>query len=321
MEIYLDIREEKPSQEDLDDFEDKLVKGINELNGKNYGIKPVEMDEGYIKLNLVTRQAEKSISGNVRKNARSLVESDRDSGGKDNSQREKKRSPQDQGDSGRPTKKVIVPNRAEAETAPTRTINYNGKSHELTLVSDIGGYHLIYSPTGPNRLVNQRSNDRILVRIPRNNEAPLPEIGFKYGLQWNREWNIKIPFIYNSHTLAQDGFYIVEKIPYEFNPENQRHFAQVKQVLTNMSVQGYGPDFRPDNVRFNDKNELVLIDFSENPAVQGAKEDDFPALMKEFTEEFAKYGESPESLYKDLRADMSPYFRKQMDNALRSWEK
>jgi hypothetical protein len=73
-EIYLDIRKRKPSQHNLDDFENKLVEGINELNNTNYEIKPEEIDEGYIKLNLRTRQAEESISS-------SLIELDSDSEG------------------------------------------------------------------------------------------------------------------------------------------------------------------------------------------------------------------------------------------------
>src|SRR5262245_39125338 len=58
MEIYLDVREKRPKTGNLEDFEDKLVEGINELNDTNYRIKPKEMDEGYIKLNLETRQVE-----------------------------------------------------------------------------------------------------------------------------------------------------------------------------------------------------------------------------------------------------------------------
>jgi hypothetical protein len=320
-EIYLDTREKTPSQRALKDFENKLAEGINELNDEKYVIKRTEMDDGYIKLNLVTRQAEESISGNVRKTASSQVKSNSDSKGKDTSQSGKKRLLQDRDDSELP-QKIIALDTTKDATVSTRTINYNGKSHALTLVSDIGGYHLIYSPTGPNRLVNQRPNDKILVRVPRNNEAPRPEVGFKYGLQWSNEYGIKIPYIHNRNTLATDGFYIVDKIPNKFDPENSRHFDQVKQVLTNMSVQGYGPDFRPDNVRFNDKDELVLVDFSENPAVQNAKGDDFPSLMKEFTEQFAALGgKYRDQVYEDLRADMSPYFRKQMDNARYSWQK
>jgi hypothetical protein len=194
-------------------------------------------------------------------------------------------------------------------------------SHPLTLVSGIGGYYLIYSPTGPNRLVKDVSNDKILVRIPRNNEAPLPQTGFKYGCAWRNNFNISIPWIYNAGTLATDGFYIVAKIPHKFNPKNKRHFDQVKLVLTNMSAREDGPDFRPDNVRFKENGDLVLIDFSENPAVRITDEGDFPALIKDFTEQFAACGESPKHLYNKLREGMSDDFRKKMDNALHAWEK
>jgi len=318
MEIYLDISN-KPDQRNIDGFEARLEEGIKDLSDENYRIEREKVGKEYIKFNLVTRQAEKSISGNVRKNARSLDEPDSDSKGKYTSQREKKRPREDKSNSGPPTKKIALPNIAEESKDLTRKINYNGKSYDLKLVSDIGGYHQIYSPTGPIRLVNQRSNDKILVRIPRNNEAPLPEVGFKYGLRWRDEFDIKIPFVHNRNTLATDGFYIVDKIPNKFDPLNQRHIDQVKQVLKNMSVMGHGPDFRPDNVRFNDKDELVLIDFSENPDVEGAKEGDFPGLMKQFTNEFAAYGENTKSLYKELSAGMSRDFRAKMDNALPSY--
>jgi hypothetical protein len=219
------------------------------------------------------------------------------------------------------TQTSTQPSRAIGAAVPTRIINYNGVSHPLTLVSGIGGYHLIYSPTGPNQMVKDVSNDKILVRIPRNNEAPLPQNGFKYGCAWRNDFNISIPWIYNANTLAADGFYIVARIPHKFNPRNNRHFDQVRRVLTNMSTQGYGPDFRPDNVRFKDNGDLVLIDFSENPAVRNADEDDFPALMKEFTEQFAACGESPKYLFDELCEGMSDGFRNKMDNALHAWEK
>jgi hypothetical protein len=80
-EIYLDVRKSKPSQRNLDDFENKLVEGINELNNTNYEINPEEVDEGYIKLNLGTRQAEEPISRSGRKSASGLIESDSDSEG------------------------------------------------------------------------------------------------------------------------------------------------------------------------------------------------------------------------------------------------
>ena len=213
------------------------------------------------------------------------------------------------------------PSRAIGARVSTRTVNYNGMSHALTVVSDIGGYHLVYSPTGLSELVNRVPNDKILIRIPRNTEAPLPQDGFKYGCSWRKDFDISIPWIYNARTLASDGFYIVAKIPHTFNPKNKRHFDQVKRVLTNMSAQGYGPDFRPDNIRFEENGDLVLIDFSENPAVRNTDDDDFPALMKEFTEQFAACGESPKYLYNELRAGMSDGFRKKMDNALHAWEK
>jgi hypothetical protein len=219
------------------------------------------------------------------------------------------------------TQTTTQPSRAIGVTVSTRTINYNGMSHPLALDSNIGGYHLIYSPTGRTRLVNDVSNDKILVRIPRNNEAPVPQDGFKYGCTWRNDFNINIPWIYNAHTLATDGFYIVAKIPHKFNPKNKLHFDQVKRVLTNMSAQGCGPDFRPDNVRFKENGDLALIDFSENPAVRNTGEDDFPALMKEFTKQFAACGENPNYLYNQLRSDMSDGFRKKMDNALQPWEK
>jgi hypothetical protein len=88
-----------------------------------------------------------------------------------------------------------------------------------------------------------------------------------------------------------------------------------------MSAQGDGPDFRPDNVRFKENGELVLIDFSENPGVRNTDEDEFPALMKEFTKQFAACGEDPNSLYNQLRAGMSDDFREKMDSALQPWEK
>jgi hypothetical protein len=219
------------------------------------------------------------------------------------------------------TQTTTQPSRAIGATVSTRTINYNGMPHALTLVSNVGGYHLIYSPTGTNRLVSDVSNDKILVRIPRNNEAPVPQDGFKYGCAWRNNFNINIPWVYNARTLATDGFYIVAKIPHKFNPKNKLHFDQVKRVLTNMSAQGYGPDFRPDNVRFKENGELALIDFSENPAVRNADADDFPALMKEFTKQFAACGENPHSLYNQLCEGMSDVFRKKMDNALQPWEK
>jgi hypothetical protein len=88
-----------------------------------------------------------------------------------------------------------------------------------------------------------------------------------------------------------------------------------------MSAREDGPDFRPDNVRFKENGDLVLVDFSENPAVRNADEGDFPALIKDFTEQFAACGESPKHLYNKLREDMPDDFLKKMDNALHAWEK
>lgn len=204
--------------------------------------------------------------------------------------------------------------------AMTITVDYNGHSHTLNLFSKIGGHHLIYSPTGGTQMVNGAWNNDILVRIPCNSEAPAPDIGYGNGLGWEQQFGLKIPWIYNSKTLARDRFYIVEKIPHGFNPGIKQHLDQVKSFLATMSAIGTGPDFRPDNVRFRNNGEMVLIDFSENPGVQGTNPSDFAGLMKDFTQQFADCNKADTRLYEKLREGMSPQFRKEMDNALLPWQ-
>ncbi|HKQ77848.1 MAG TPA: hypothetical protein VJ810_29390 [Blastocatellia bacterium] len=203
--------------------------------------------------------------------------------------------------------------------AATITVNYNGYSHTLTLFSETGGYHLIYSPTGVAQMVNKVQNSEILVRMPRKNTIVSPSQGAQNGFYWKNNFGIDIPYIYNFNTLNGDNFYIVEKVPLQFTPSKKAHLEQVKKFLGTMSAQGSGPDFRPDNVRFRSNGEMVLIDFSENPAVQGINPSDFAGLMKDFTLQFANCDKTDIGLYDELRKGMSPQFRQEMDNALMSW--
>jgi len=102
-------------------------------------------------------------------------------------------------------------------------------------------------------------------------------------------------------------------VPNEFNPRNGRHIDQVQRVLATMSQEGSGPDFRPANVRFREDGAMVLIDFSENPGVQGAQDDEyFAGLMKEFIKEFAG---TDQELFETLCLRMSPQFREKIRDA------
>lgn len=207
---------------------------------------------------------------------------------------------------------------AAAVPAPVNhhTITHQGKNYPLTIFSDVGGFHRIFSfdadsPTFPG-VVN---NANVLVRIPRENAGtPPPAVGYESGRYWNRR-GFHIPHVYNSRTLAADGYYVVESVPRAFDPDDSDHLKKVQERLTAMAEEQRGPDFRPDNVRFRGNGELVLIDFSENE--QDATLPDFAARLHDFAQQFAR---NAPGKYEYLCRNMGSDLRELMTSALQPWQ-
>ena len=209
---------------------------------------------------------------------------------------------------------------AVAEVAPVVVqqithVTRSGVDFPVAMFSNAGGFHQLFTVTGPNNIVVGERNDRVLVRLPRpDSGAPTPQAGAELGRYW-RDHGFRLPFIHNYTTLAADGFYVVERVDHEFDPNDPRHLRQVADVFTQMARSGEGPDFRPANVRFRGNGETVLIDFSENPG-SSDDPDQFPATLDDFVGQFAN---GNNTVRNQLCSGISREMRERMRNALQPW--
>jgi hypothetical protein len=206
---------------------------------------------------------------------------------------------------------------AEEEKEKTSQAVYNGKPYALTLLGK-GGYHKVYAPTGDTPMVPSKSNDEVLVRVPFAADAPSVRNGIRSGDAWGAS-GFTPPAIYNRGTAERDGFYVVERVPNAYDKTNPMHVGKVATLLGTMAHAGDGPDFRPDNVRFRANGDLVLIDFSENPGITGAKSTPTAFLreMNTFVGEFA--GGDP-TARQALLGQMPSSFVSQMEVAGHSYD-
>jgi hypothetical protein len=114
----------------------------------------------------------------------------------------------------------------------------------------------------------------------------------------------RVPKIMNEDTLFQDGYYLIEEIPYKASTEAwsrspktfkelsrnaQEQLKQAKACLERMrnANELLVPDFKPHNVGFTKKNELVILDFCEDRDIP-AFQQPLKKLLEEYAESWAE---------------------------------
>lgn len=112
---------------------------------------------------------------------------------------------------------------------------------------------------------------------------------------------IRVPKIFNEKYIFQDGCYLIENIKNkpsvelwgnsnktieDLKSKERSQLLQVKECMQIMkqSKQLLIPDFKPHNAGFNDKNELVILDFCED--------NDLPAFQKPLDSLLEEYAEA-----------------------------
>jgi hypothetical protein len=211
--------------------------------------------------------------------------------------------------------------RQQGPTGPPQsdTLLYGGRQHPLDLFAANGSYNAIYRPSGSERLVPNRPNDQVLVR------KPLPGgTAIRDGLQFCgvcQSLGIATPYIHNFGTCEQDGVYIVERVPNEFDATNPRHVAQVAAALGAICQAPEVPDYRPDNVRFRDDGTAVLIDFTEPGVDRQQSRNDHAATMRSFVDQFVQTAppHARNALRTQLMAQIPREFQREMEAAVDSF--
>lgn len=187
-------------------------------------------------------------------------------------------------------------------------LEYNGATYQVSLLSDGGGYYDVYNITDVKKILPDRENSDLVLRIPK--DGPNPELAGK-GMQSHGQLSsrrVPVPQVRNN--ARRDGFFLVEKIANEFNPtalmnrasfaelepHEQRQLTQIRGVLeSNARVeQAVVPDFRPSNLRFraSQSPEVVLVDFTDEADLGHMRGDDFWRDMKGILLEFCNRQES-----------------------------
>jgi hypothetical protein len=163
----------------------------------------------------------------------------------------------------------------------TKQVVVNGKPYQVKYGTE-GTFHVVFEVIGDPK--------KIIKGI--NNTVPSPtldeQIGYRQKILKNgyesykalKKEGIPVPALYNEETLLKDGVYLLEKMT---KSPNQKEWAQCNGMV-NLSFESFRqlaaakkylkmmrdqkrliiPDFKPDNVAFDDKGQLVVIDFCED---------------------------------------------------------
>jgi hypothetical protein len=211
--------------------------------------------------------------------------------------------------------------RQQGPTGPPQsdTLLYGGRQHPLDLFAANGSYNAIYRPSGSERLVPNQPNDQVLVRKPLREGTPI-----RQGLRFQgvcQSLGIVTPYIHNFGTCEQDGVYIVERVPHEFDATNPRHVAQVAAALGAICQAPEVPDYRPDNVRFRNDGTAVLIDFTEPGVDRQQSRNDRAATMRSFVDQFVQTAplHARNALRTQLMAQIPREFQREMEAAVDSF--
>lgn len=181
-------------------------------------------------------------------------------------------------------------------------LEYNGENYSVKILSDGGGYYDVYDITDDKKIHPQHENRNLVLRIPKSGpDSQLAGQGMRSHGQLSSK-RVPVPQVHNN--ARRDGFFLVEKIAHQFDPEalakkpglqactpqEQQRLLQIQGVLQNNARAGQPevPDFRPNNLRFRDpnSNEVVLVDFSDEADLGKMQGDEFWANMKGILREF-----------------------------------
>jgi len=171
-------------------------------------------------------------------------------------------------------------------------MSYNNKQHTVhELEGAKGDYLQVYEVTSKEPLIPGIGNDKILIKA--FHEERIQESGpalNKYMTNTLKQYhtltqhNVPIAKIHNvtaanPNQPLDDRFYIVEKIPHAIDTslwdQNQEYkdlpqkiqaqLDQAKKLFNSMIKLNIEMDLIPSNIRYNDDNQLFLIDFMEEP--------------------------------------------------------
>ncbi len=210
------------------------------------------------------------------------------------------------------------------------TLEHDGESYQVTLLSEGGGYYDVYNITDPRPILQGQDNANLVLRIPKNGPDPK---GAREGMRNHGELasrRVPVPQVLNRP--GRDGFFLVEKIAHEFDPkalmnrpsfqalqpEEQQRLLQIRGILENnvRSEQSVVPDFRPANLRFRDprSTEVVLVDFTDEANLSQTRGESFWKDLKGIMLEFCDRKPS-HWIYQFLIENFSPPHKQALERA------
>jgi hypothetical protein len=181
--------------------------------------------------------------------------------------------------------------------------DFSNKTYPIQYLNN-GSFHTVFKSTSERNILFKFINSNLNLQTSHYDgkgdyRRMVLETGFNSYKQLQKE-GFTVPKIFNNP--LKDGYYVIEEIVNEpglkywngnrsikeLDLNSQEQLQQVRQTLLKMHKKNdlLVPDFKPHNARFNERNELVIIDFCEDRTIP-AFSHSLSFLLKEYAKEWA----------------------------------